>query len=164
MEPNKTFESRDVIEQLVGITPIYLNAFVHREHYGIAASKSDKDAKARLFSEADVFGIALAWMLFESGLRIQAIRRVMKEIAGTKKANANKTAEVLMERRVEYVVVIREPRKPRGKAEPQPIVKTGKKADLAAVISQNPTANVLIVPVGAKLADVKKRIDVLYGE
>lgn len=148
----KTFSSWDIIDQLVGITPIYLNAFVqpNRNLYGIRATESEKqgDRKARIFNEADVFGIALAWMLFESGLRTEPIRRIMNELAGTKKANANKTAEVLMRRGTEYIVIVREPRRPRGNADPQPIIGTAKKANLLTSLRTIPLRMCFWLPWG----------------
>jgi hypothetical protein len=59
-------------------------------------------------------------------------------------------------------VVVREPRKPKGKTEPEPKIHTVKKADLAELASANPTANILVVPIGEKFRDIKKRLEVLY--
>src|ERR1700730_14733403 len=94
----KAFGSSEITDVLVGITPICLNSFLQRQLYGITTTLSDEhgETKQRLFNEADVFGIALAWMLFESGLRTQAIRTVLNKIARTKSANAKKAAQVLL--------------------------------------------------------------------
>ena len=157
-------ETSDVTDLLIGITPAYLNTFLQRKLYGISSSvRAGKvREKRRLFSEEDVYGIALVWMLFESGLRTQPIRRILNELAGTKKANAKVTAQKLLQSEAEYIVVVREPRKPKGKAEPEPEIRTAREADLAGIPSANPMANVLLVPIGAKFADIKKRLEVLY--
>jgi hypothetical protein len=160
----KLIESSDITERLVGITANYLNIFIQRELYGIKPSvqKGKLRQQRRLFSEEDVFGIALAWMLFESGLRTQAIRRVMKEVAGTKAANAKAAAKVLLESEAEYIVVEREARKPKGKTEPEPKISTASHMDLREIVSRNRTANVLLVPIGAKFETIKKLLEMLY--
>jgi hypothetical protein len=165
-EAIKAFTSTDIADLLVGITPIYLNSFLQRKLYGITASISDRhgEKRIRIFDEDDVRGIALVWMLFEAGLRTQPIRRILNELAGTKKAVARTTAEILFRSRVEYIVVVREPRRPRAKGDPQVKITTAKKSDLPGLIAENPTANVLVVPIGAKLNDIRIRVQVLYGE
>ena len=67
-----------------------------------------------------MFGIGLAWMLFEGGLRTDAILRILRKLAGTERADAVITAKTLLKRNTEYILVAREPRKPRGKAEVDP--------------------------------------------
>ena len=64
-------DASDICERLVGITPIHLQNFVSRGAYGLRASVQSGKVRAqrRLFSREDVFGIALVWLLFESGLR-----------------------------------------------------------------------------------------------
>lgn len=158
-------ESSDLTDLLVGITPLYLNTFLQRKLYGITASVQSGKVreKRRLFSEGDTYGIALVWMLFESGLRTQTIRRILNELGGTKKANARVTAEALRKAAAEYIVVLREPRKPKGKAEPVPQIRTAKHSDLPKIVEQIGTANVLIVPIGAKFKDIQKRIEALFG-
>ena len=159
-------EFSDVTGLIVGIKPIYLNTFLHRGLYGITDSESVRVGKGgekrRLFSEADVFGIALVWMLFESGLRTKSIRRILNDLAGTQKANAKMAAETLRQYQAEYIVVVREPRKPKGKTDPEPDIRTANESELAGILADNPTANVLMVPIGAKFADIKERLRVLY--
>jgi hypothetical protein len=155
----------DVTDLLVGITPVYLNTFIHRKLYGLAkpeVRKGEKGDKQRVFSEADVYAIALVWMLFESGLRTQAIRRIMNQLAGTKVANARITAEALRKSKAEYIVVVREPRKPKGKTKPEPKISTAKTDELPAIVAGNATANVLLIPIGQKFEDIRKRIEVLF--
>ena len=157
-------ETSDITDRLVGITPAYLQTFLQRKLYGIEPSVQAGKVrdKRRLFSEADVFGIALAWMLFESGLRTEPIRRIMNVLAGTTKANARITAEKLLKSGAEYIVVLREPRKPKGRKEPEPKIYAVKKADVSDLVSAHPAANVLVVPIGAKFADIKKLLELLY--
>jgi hypothetical protein len=160
----KEIETSDVTDLLVGITPAYLNTFLQRKLYGIAPSVrvGKVREKRRLFSEADVFGIALVWMLFESGLRTQPIRRILNELAGTKKADARIAAESLLQSQAEYIVIVREPRKPKGKTEVEPNIRTANQGELAVIVKDNPTANIVMVPVGAKFEDIKRRLQVLY--
>ena len=160
------FLSSEITDLLVGINPIYLNSFLQRELYGITATVSDEhgETNLRLFNEADVFGIALAWMLFESGLRTQAIRGILNKLAGTKRANAKKAAQVLLRSGADYIVVVREARKPKSSAAPETQVIPADDNELGHQLEANPTANILVVPIGAKFADIQKRIDVLYGE
>jgi hypothetical protein len=156
-------ETSEVTDLLVGITPAYLNTFLQRKLYGITASVQAGKVreKRRLFSEGDVYGIALVWMLFEGGLRTQSIRRILNSLAKTKKADARITAEVLRKARAEYIVVVREPRKPSGNTEPEPEIRPAKKGDLQRIIAKKPTANVLMVPIGQKFEDIRKRMGIL---
>jgi hypothetical protein len=155
---------------MVGITPVYLNALVHRELYGIAASISDRhgEIKVRIFSEEDVLGIALVWMLFESGLRTQSIREVLYKLVETEEPDANSAAEFLVGSEVHYLVIIREPSKPKKKARPKLQVEPTQEEHLNGLVQEcvakHPTANILLVPVGQKFVDVKNKIDVKYGE
>src|SRR5438445_535172 len=109
-------DSAEICERLVGITPIYLQNFVQRGRgrYGLKASAQAGKwrERRRLFSRDDVFGIALVWLLFESGLRSDPIIRILKEIAGTKQPKANLAAKKLLESQAEYLVVVRQPRGP----------------------------------------------------
>jgi hypothetical protein len=164
---NCAFSSSDVA-QLVGITPVYLNALVHRKLYGIAASISDRhgDIKVRIFSEEDVFGVALVWTLFESGLRTQSIRDVLYQLV--EEPNANVAAEFLAHSEVDYLGIVREPSKPKSKTKPklkvEPTLKENLNGLVKECVARYPTANILLVPVGEKFADIKKKIDVMYGE
>jgi predicted Fe-Mo cluster-binding NifX family protein len=139
--------------------------FLQRQLYGITATLSDEhgETKLRLFNEVDVFGIALAWMLFESGLRTQTIRSVLNKLASTKSANAKKAAQVLLRSQVEFIVVVREARKPKSKDQGLQVFALAE-TEVSDIVANNPTANILTVPIGAKFADIEKRIAVLYGE
>jgi hypothetical protein len=87
----------DICERLVGITPIYLQNFLQRGSYGLHSSVSPGKLRSqrRLFSQDDVYGIALVWLLFEAGLRGDSIARILNVVAGTKKPNANLAAAKL---------------------------------------------------------------------
>src|SRR5579872_5251941 len=102
-------DSGDITERLVGIPPAYLNKFVQQKTYGITASIQPGKLRAqrRLFSRDDVFAIALVWMLFESGLRTEPIRRILNDIAETKKADAKIAAKKLLSSGADFLVIIR---------------------------------------------------------
>ena len=109
----RLFESAEVTE-VVGIQPLYLNKCIERKQYGIQASLRAGKGRGsrRLFSEEDVFGVALVWWLFESGLRKLAIQYVLNQICGGKrKSKASAASRILLERKAEVLVVRREPRK-----------------------------------------------------
>src|SRR5688572_16037241 len=110
----KQFETADISERLVGITPRHLNKFVQQGLAGIRPSIQAGKVRAqrRLFSEEDVFGIALIWMLFEAGLRADPIRRIQRQIVNAKKGSANDAAKRLIEQKAEYLLIIRQPRGP----------------------------------------------------
>src|SRR5215472_2567314 len=88
-------DTADICERLVGITPVYLQNFLQRGSYGLRSSVSPGKVRSqrRLFSPEDVYGVALVWLLFESGLRRDPITRILNDVAGTKKADANKAAK-----------------------------------------------------------------------
>jgi hypothetical protein len=168
MSTNLTHEidSADIVERLVGITPLYLQNFVQRGSYGIRASVKPGKVRAqrRLFSREDVFGIALAWLLFESGLRGDPLARVLNDIAGTKKCNANLSAKKLLESESDFLLIARKPRGPRetDQEKPEQSTKALRRSELAKAIEHQATANLLVVPIGSKFADVSKRLDILF--
>jgi hypothetical protein len=164
---NYTFTSSDVSD-IVGITPIYLNALIQRKLYGISPSISDRhgEMKLRIFSEEDVFGIALVWMLFEAGLRTRTIRDILLELVEIDDANA--AAEHLSRPGRAHLVIIRESSKPKSKARPKLRVEPTLTEELIGLVKESvqkyPTANILLVPVGAKFAEIEKKIAAMYGE
>lgn len=167
MVRNSAFSSHDVTE-MVGITPVYLNALVHRKLYGISASISDRhgEIRVRIFSEADVYGVALVWVLFESGLRTQSIKEILLQLVHIN--NANAAAEYLMRPGSAHLVIIRESGKAKSKAKPklraEPILSNELMALVEQSVDEHPTAIVLIVPVGAKFAEIEKKIAAMYGD
>ena len=101
-----TFDTNEVCE-LVGIGPLLLNKFVERKTYGIQPSVRSGKGRGgrRLFSRDDVFGIALVWWLFESGLRSNVIQSILDGIYQAKSARADQAAKRLMEKKIETVLV-----------------------------------------------------------
>ena len=162
-------DSADICERLVGITPTYLQNFIapHRELFGLTASVQSGKVrkKRRRFSRDDVFGIALVWLLFESGLRTDPIERVLKDVAGTKKGNANIAAKTLLESQADHLLIIRKPRIPTKTPHdrPEQIVKAVRQSDLGSISERHALADILVVPVGAKFRDVSKRLELLFG-
>lgn len=159
-------DSSDLVERLVGITPLYLQNFAQRGSYGIRASVKPGKVRSqrRLFSRDDVFGIALVWLLFEAGLRGEPLARVLNEITKTKKANANLAAKKLLESQTDYLLIVRQPRGPTKtpKDKPEQMVKPIKQSELTEAIVQEPTADLLIIPVGAKFEDIRNRMEILF--
>jgi hypothetical protein len=164
------FDSSDVAK-IVGITPIYLNALVHRKLYGIVPSISDRhgEMKIRIFGAEDLFGIGLVWTLFESGLRTNAIREVLVQLAGTDEPDANVAAEYLTESGYPaYLVIVRElttqAKKRKLKVSVEATLSDTVLNAVAEGVDRHPTANILIVPVGARFAEIAERMQQKYGE
>ncbi len=159
-------DAADICERLVGITTIYLQNFVSRGLYGLRASVKPGKVRTqrRLFSREDVFGIALVWLLFESGLRGDPIVRILNDIAGTRKANANLAAKRLLDSKTECLLVVRQPRTPTKSPlkKPDQRVRTVRQSDLAEIIGQHPGADLLVIPVGHKFEDIRKRMEILF--
>ena len=109
-----------------------------------------------------MFAITLVWMLFESGLRTDPIRHILKILVGTKKPDAVLAAAALLKSKTEYILVVREPRRPKGKTEVDPQISTVAKTELGTAIANNPTANLLMIPVGQKFEDIRKRLEILF--
>jgi hypothetical protein len=160
------FDSADICERLVGITSTYLNNFLQRGQFGLKASiqSGQVRAKHRRFSREDVFGIALAWLLFEAGLRTDPIIRVLKEIAETKTANANAAAKKLLDLKADFLVICRLPRKPVKHAleKPDQSVQFVQRSQLTELVQKHLGEEILVIPVGAKFADIENRVALLY--
>lgn len=109
--PALTYDSSEV-SKLVGIGPLLLNKLVERKMYGIGPSVRSGKGRGgrRLFSPDDVFGIALVWWLFESGLRSNVIQVVLDGICGTKGAAAVQAGKTLMGRRILTLRIVTQPR------------------------------------------------------
>jgi hypothetical protein len=162
-------DAADICERLVGITPIYLQNFLQRSKYGLLSSVSPGKVRSqrRLFSPGDVYGIALVWMLFECGLRTDPAIRVLKEIVGSDKAsaNANRAAKKLLESKADYLVILRQPRTPTKTPPEKPgqTVRVAVASEIAEMVRQSPAAEMLLVPIGHKFDDVRKRMEMLFG-
>jgi hypothetical protein len=170
-------DTADVSERLVGITPVYLQNFLQRASYGVRSSVSPGKVRSqrRLFSREDVYGIALVWLLFESGMRGDAIGHVLTHIAETKKPDANKAANTLLENCTDYILILRAPRRPSKSIPNKPeqrVEMVTEEALSMYLFTKGPEEgdenfitndqNILIIPVGDKFADVRKRLDVFF--
>ena len=157
-----TFDSNEVCE-LVGIGPLLLNKFVERKTYGIQPSVRSGKGRGgrRLFSPDDVFGIALVWWLFESGLRSNVIQTVLDGICQAKSVRADQAAKRLMEKKIQTVRVQTQPK------QISPGVKLARQ--LVCLITQEkpniarPVAIVLEVPVGHLYWDLVDKMKRLTG-
>jgi hypothetical protein len=159
------FDAADICERLVGIVPIYLQNFVSRSVYGLRASVKPGKVRTqrRLFSLDDVFGIALVWLLFESGLRKEPIARVLSDIAGTKKADANLAAKKLWQAKTDYLLILRKPRVPTKTPSEKPAqnIRIISPKDVYKPRTWNPALEILI-PVGDKFRDIERRMELLF--
>lgn len=165
-------DAADICERLVGITPVYLQNFLQRGSYGLRSSVSPGKvrSKRRLFSPEDVYGIALVWLLLESGLRGDPIARILKDVARTKTVNANKAAEVLRSDGSDYLLVIRTPRRPSKSIAKKPDqqvhfmqkVHMASEKALGAFLGEDIDRTILILPVGDKFADIHTRLEMLF--
>jgi hypothetical protein len=157
-----TFDSNEVGE-LVGIGPLLLNKFVERKTYGIQPSVRSGKGRGgrRLFSPDDVFGVALVWWLFESGLRSNLIQSVLDAICQAKTARADQAAKRLIERKIQTVRVQTVPRQSPRLKMPRPLV--------FLITQENPNvaglavAIVLKVPVGLLYWDLVDKMKRLTG-
>lgn len=161
----RAFSSADVT-RLLGMSPIYLNALVHRGLYGIVASISERsEGKARIFDEEDVIGIGLVWTLFQSGLRTQQIRAILKKLGKTREADAKHTTNKLSGlRSADCLLVIREPQKTKGKEMWSESVEIVDQHELSGIMDVYKAASVLVIPIGERLNDLKLRIAALFKE
>jgi hypothetical protein len=159
-------DAADICERLVGITPVYLQNFLQRGSYGLRSSVSPGKVRSqrRLFSVEDVYGIALVWELFESGLRGDPIARILNDVAGTKKVDANKTAARLLQGKIAYVLVFRSGRRPAKNISKMPVqkVETVTEEGFARFLNRWPHRGGQVIAVGEKFADVRKRLEILF--
>ena len=147
------------VAKIVGIPPIYLNKFVERRKYRIEPSvRSGKGrGSRRLFSEDDVYGIALVWWLFEAGLRSDTIQDVLDQICRTtkgKRARANDAAKKLFDEETHVLAIKREPRTSAKAGSSGPSLEVFQ-ADWSAandLVDDADTASVLFIPVEGRFA------------
>jgi hypothetical protein len=160
--PPSVFESTDVTN-IVGIHPSYLNKFIEREQYGIEASvrAGRGRGRPRLFSEEDVFGVALVWWLFESGLRSLTIQYVLNQICGGRlDSSANDAARIVLERETRMLAIKREPRTVKEVDAEYPVQRVFLTDDNRAsqLAKETISASFLILPVGNLFSNLKKNI------
>jgi hypothetical protein len=142
---------------LVGIQPIQLNKFIERKKYGIVQPGKGRGQERR-FSEEDIFGIALVWWLFESGLRSDTIQFVLNQICGGRlNSKANDAAILLLKGGVERLAVTREPRLAAAK-HPQQRTYLHKVAQATQLARETSKESVLIIPVGNLFARLQEAI------
>jgi hypothetical protein len=148
------------VTRAVGLPPILLNKFVERKSYGIEPSiRAGKGrGSRRLFSENDVNGVAFVWWLFEAGLRSEAIRDVLKQIARAgRKDVANDAALMVLLGKFEMIVIRREPRTATKTRQSRPSQEVFLVDWTAAtyLVEDNETASVLFIPIAERLSKLK---------
>ena len=155
------FESGE-LTNLVGIKPFFLNKFMERSLYGIRPSirQGKVRERRRLFNREDVFGVALVWWLFESGLRSPAVQFVLNQIDRCRAAKANSAARKLLAQKAQFLVVRREPRstKDQGAKHPKQGVQVADRSQVVRMITAESAASMLVIPVGKLYSALTKRI------
>jgi hypothetical protein len=159
MTEKRGFASVDV-SAAVGMQPTLLNKFIDRDrNYGIKPSvQRGKRGGERIFSEQDVYGIALVHWLFESGLRSETIEFVLNQICGRREPSANDAAALLVAQKPDVLVVTREPRigyakHPEQKTHPYSIDKA------VSLVEDAGTRSVLVIPVANLFAKLRARLE-----
>jgi hypothetical protein len=148
------------VTRVLGIPSILLNKFVERKSYGIHPSIRSGEGRGsrRLFSEADVHGLAMVWWLFEAGLRSESIQQVLNDICGAeRKGIANLSAEILLRGAFEILVIRREPRTASDLRRSYPKQKTLLVDWQAAnhLMEEARTASMLFIPIKARFSELK---------
>lgn len=159
------FETWQVTDILVGIPPKYLNMFLQRKLYGITARISGRrgEKNSRRFDTAEVFGIGLAWMLFQSGLRTEPIRKILCEIAETKVANAREAAQVLGQAQLRYLAIFRDLNQEGNTGDSVSVGGAQWLEELKETLRDDALTSALVLPVGAVFDGIGQRMDVLQG-
>jgi hypothetical protein len=139
------------VARLIGIKATLLNKFVERGKYEIEASirpAGGGRGKERLFGEEDIFGIALVHWLFESGLRYEVIQRVLNQVCGGRlESRANDAAAALLRRKVEMLVITREPRAAGIAKAPEQVTRLCDSGQASQII-RDVSGSALVIPVG----------------
>jgi hypothetical protein len=156
-----TIYESTVLTKLTGIPPNHLNRFIEREQFGIDASVRTGKGRGsrRLFSEDDVFGIALVWWLFESGLRSQTIQYVLNQLCGGRLGSkASDAAKLLIQKKSEFLGIMREPRTSNELEAtlPEQTVYLFDAARAQNFVQDLATASVLIIPVGSLFKNLQR--------
>lgn len=148
------------LARLVGIQPTLLNKFIQRGKYGITASvqPGQGQGRERRFGEEDVFGIALVYWLFESGLRSESIQYVLNQICGGKlNSRAADAASVILGRPTDMLVINRTRRTGYEKRPAQKTRVVGT-AEAVRLVQETTTDSVLVLPVGHLFADLREKM------
>lgn len=158
------FESADLIS-LIGIDLTHLNKLVERGQYGIKPSVRTGRGRGRrrLFSNEDVLGVALAWWLFETGLRLPVIQYVLNQVCrGHLESTANEAARILIENEAKTLAITRLPRtaKDLNRVRPVQIVHFYDETKAAQLMENTTTAAiVLVIPVGKLFSILNKAME-----
>ena len=160
------FESTD-LTRVIGIPQIQLNKFIERSQYGVRASirTGRGRGRRRLFSAEDVFGVALAWWLSESGLRSLMIARVLDDICKRKGGTANEAAKKLLDFGAEALLIARKPRTQayavkQERRTPQK-VDILREPDVFSMMQRDTGPATILLRVGNLFASLKKGMEAL---
>jgi hypothetical protein len=148
------------LARLIGIQPTLLNKFIQRGKYGITASvqPGQGQGRERSFGEEDVYGTALVYWLFESGLRSESIQYVLNQICGGKlNSKAAVAASVILRQPIDMLVIKRTPRTGYEKRPAQKTRVLGTD-EAARLVRETTTDSVLVVPVGRLFANLREKM------
>ena len=149
------------VARLVGIQPTLLNKFIQRGKYGIRASvrAGEGHGRQRFFGEADLYGIALVYWLFESGLRSETIQYVLNQICGGRlRSRANDAASNVPRQTNQMLVITRTARTGFAKYPMQEA--TFMDAEfISAIVSENQIGLIVIIPVGRLYAFLREAME-----
>lgn len=137
------------LARLIGIQPTLLNKFIQRGKYGLDASakSGSGQGRERRFADQDLYGVALVYWLFESGLRSETIQYVLNQIcSGKLNSRANDAALNLLRSGGEALVVTRLPRTGYAK-HPEQKTRLVRPDEATRIVRENHTSSVLVVPV-----------------
>lgn len=151
------------VTAIVGIHPIYLNKLVERKKYGLGPHFQIGEGRGsrRLFTDTDVFGVALVWWLFESGLRSDTIQYVLNQICGRKlNSTANEAAGILIKEKAQRLAVMRKPRCGLETYEnrPKQRVELVDKKGAAKLARERRDMTTLVVPIDELLRELESRM------
>jgi hypothetical protein len=163
VEPN-VFESVELMS-LIGIDLTHLNKLIERGQYGIKPSVRTGRGRGRrrLFSKEDALGAALAWWLFETGLRSAVIQYVLNQVCGGHlESTANDAARILIENEAKTLAITRLPRtaKDLKRVRPVQMVHFYDESKVAQLMETTTTAAiVLVIPVGKLFSILNKAME-----
>ena len=144
----------------IGIQPTLLNKLIQRGKYGITASvqPGQGPGRDRRFGEEDVYGIALVYWLFESGLRSDSIQYVLNQICGGKlHSSANDAAFNVLRHTNAMLVVSREPRSGYEKY-PKQVTRLVDGTEASEIVRRNTSTSILTIPVGSLFTSLKRKM------
>jgi len=97
-------------------------------------------------------------------LRGDPIARILKDVAGTKKEDANKAAVKLLENKSAYLLIFRTARRPSKSISKMPIqsVEALTQEGFRRFLQKWPHRSGQVIAVGEKFADVRTRLEILF--